>query len=59
MKQLKNIAKQTGNPMSVVEGKRHTKVTIGHVTDLVGRHPDVPEQTARATIRKFKKGLEQ
>lgn len=58
MKQLKMIAKQSGHAMIVTEGKRHTKVTIGPVTDLVGRHPDIPEQTAKATIRKLKKELQ-
>ena len=57
LNELKKIAKQTGHTLVTTEGTRHTRVTIGNVSDIVGRHRDIPEETAKGTIRKFRKGL--
>lgn len=57
MNELKTIAKQTGHTLVTTEGTCHTRVTIGNVSNIVGRHRDIPEETAKGTIRKFRKGL--
>ena len=54
MKHLAQIAKQQGLEMHLTEGGNHTKVMIGTRTDVVPRHSEINEITAKAIIRKMK-----
>jgi mRNA interferase HicA len=52
MKRLEDIAKGKGATMTVTEGGSHTKVRFdGEVVTLVGRHNEVPERTARGSLK--------
>lgn len=53
MKRLARIAKEQGLEMHLTEGGNHTKVTIGNRTDVVPRHTEINEMTAKAIIRKM------
>jgi hypothetical protein len=53
MKRLAQIAKAQGLEMRLTEGANHTKVIIGDRTDVVPRHTEINEMTARAIIRKM------
>ncbi|WP_147280142.1 type II toxin-antitoxin system HicA family toxin [Marinitenerispora sediminis] len=50
---LQDIAKRTGLSLDLVRhGGNHDLYRIGSVARVVGRHREIPEQTARGTIRK-------
>jgi hypothetical protein len=51
MKRLAKIAKTQGVEMHVKEGGSHTKVTIGDRSQMVPRHNEVNEMTAKAIIQ--------
>jgi mRNA interferase HicA len=51
MKRLAQIAKARGVEMYVEEGGNHTKVRIGDRSQMVPRHNEVNEMTAKAIIR--------
>ena len=53
MKRLAQIAKAKGLEMHLTEGGNHTKVVIGDRTDVVPRHTEINEMTARSIIRKL------
>lgn len=53
MKRLAQIAKAQGLEMNLTEGGSHTKVVIGDRTDVVPRHTEINEMTARSIIRKL------
>jgi mRNA interferase HicA len=53
MKRLAQIAMAQGLEMHVTEGGNHTKVVIGDRTDVVPRHSEINEMTARSIIRKL------
>ena len=53
MKRLAQIAKSQGAQMYLTEGGSHTKVTIGNRTDVVPRHAEINEMTAKAIISKL------
>lgn len=53
MKRLAQIAKAQGLEMLVTEGGGHTKVTIGNRIDVVPRHNEINEMTAKSIIRKL------
>lgn len=53
MKRLAEIAKRHGEDLIVTEGGRHTKVQIGDRFDVVPRHTEINEKTARGIIRKM------
>jgi hypothetical protein len=55
MKRLAQIAKPQGAQMYLTEGGSHTKVTIGNRTDVVPRHAEINEMTAKAIIRKLER----
>ncbi len=51
LKHIRQIAKDKGVRMELIEGRGHTKITFdgGWVT-TVGRHTEIPERTARGAI---------
>jgi len=53
MKRLAKIAKAQGLEMLVSEGANHTKVIIGDRLDVVPRHNEINEMTAKSIIRKL------
>ena len=53
LRRLAQIAKAQGLEMRLTEGGSHTKVTIGNRTDVVPRHAEINEMTAKAIIRKL------
>lgn len=53
MKRLAEVAKRDGEDLIVTEGGRHTKVQIGDRFDVVPRHTEINEKTARGIIRKM------
>ena len=53
MKRLAEIAKLQGLEMRLTEGANHTKVVIGKRIDVVARHTEINEMTAKAIIRKM------
>ncbi len=53
MKRLAQIAKTQGVEMHISEGGNHTKVRISDRMEMVPRHNDVNEMTAKAIIRKM------
>lgn len=53
MRSLEQIAKDAGLQMVVSEGAKHTKVRIGDRWDMVPRHSEIGEHTARAIIRQL------
>lgn len=53
MKRLAQIAKSQGLEMRLTEGASHTKVIIGDRIDVVPRHTEINEMTAKAIIRKM------
>lgn len=55
MKRLKAIAAERGATMETVEGASHTKVWIGDRQNVVPRHNEVNEITARKIIQHFEK----
>ena len=55
MRRLKAIAKQRGEDLQTVEGSNHTKVWIGKRRNVVARHNEINEMTAKSIIRYFEK----
>ena len=53
MKRLAQIAKAQGMEMRLTEGGNHTKVSIGTRTEMVPRHNEINEMTAKAIIRQL------
>lgn len=53
LRRLAQIAKAQGLEMRLTEGGSHTKVSIGDRTDVVPRHTEINEMTAKAIIRKL------
>jgi mRNA interferase HicA len=53
MKRLAQIAKAQGIELRLTEGANHTKVIIGNRIDVVPRHTEINEMTAKAIIRKL------
>jgi mRNA interferase HicA len=53
MRRLAEIAKAQGLEMHLTEGGNHTKVVIGNRIDVVPRHTEINEMTAKAIIRKL------
>jgi hypothetical protein len=53
MKRLAQIARAQGLEMRLTEGANHTKVVIGNRIDVVPRHTEINEMTAKAIIRKL------
>lgn len=53
MKQLRQIAKDAGRDLDVIEGGSHTKVTIGERQSVVPRHNEVNEITAKAILKQM------
>ena len=51
MKRLRQIAKEDGVVLSVVEGGSHTKVHIGDRFVTVPRHSEINEFTAQGILR--------
>lgn len=55
MMRLAEIAKAEGVEMRVSEGGRHTKVWIGDRCEMVPRHNEVNEITAKKIIGKLER----
>lgn len=53
MKRLAQIAKAQGVEIRFTEGGNHTKVWIGDSSEMVPRHTEINEMTAKAIIRKL------
>jgi len=53
MRRLRQIAQSEGLELKVREGSRHTVVAIGDRIDVVPRHNEINEHTARRIIRKM------
>lgn len=54
MKQLRDFARDTGQPYSETEGGSHTKVTIGNRRTVVPRHREINEITAKSILKQVK-----
>lgn len=55
IRRLKAIARERGMDMTIVEGASHTKVRIGDRQNVVPRHVEINEITARQIIRHFER----
>ena len=53
MRRLAPIAETQGVERNITEGGNHTKVIIGDRTQMVPRHNEINEMTARAIIRQL------
>ncbi|WP_221933780.1 hypothetical protein [Aeromicrobium piscarium] len=53
MKKLAALARAEGSAMQILEGAKHTKVSIGQRQAVVPRHTDINELTARAILRQM------
>lgn len=53
MKRLAQIAKAQAVEIRLTEGGNHTKVWIGDRSEMVPRHTEINEMTAKAIIRKL------
>lgn len=50
-KRIRQIAKDKGLEVEWIEGGNHSKVRVGTVTQIVARHREINEHTARSIIR--------
>lgn len=50
VKRLRDIAKANGLTLTLTEGGKHTKVTLGEKQTVIPRHTEINENTARAII---------
>ncbi len=55
MKRLKQIAAAQGEELVVAEGGSHTKVQIGSRQNVVPRHNEINEITAKKIIQHFER----
>lgn len=53
LSRLRRHARRTGQPFQLVEGARHTKVTIGDRRTVVPRHTEINDITARAILKQM------
>ncbi|MGL4178021.1 MAG: hypothetical protein ACRCSN_18330 [Dermatophilaceae bacterium] len=53
MKRLRAIAESQGTDLVTTEGANHTKVWIGDRQNVVARHNEINDITARKIIRHF------
>ena len=53
MSLLKRAAAERGQTMTLTEGSRHTKVSIGHRRTVVPRHHEINELTAKAILKQM------
>ncbi|MDR1118777.1 MAG: hypothetical protein LBL01_05720 [Bifidobacteriaceae bacterium] len=53
LRELTRLAASQGQELVVTEGARHTKVRIGVRWDMVPRHREISEMTAKAIIRQL------
>ncbi|TWS25607.1 hypothetical protein FK530_23085 [Tsukamurella conjunctivitidis] len=51
IKRLRQIAKDRGEELILVEGGRHTKASIGDRNTTIPRHNEVNEMTANSIIK--------
>ncbi len=53
LQHLAQIVKREGLTLEVTEGGSHTKVRIGTRVNVVPRHTEINEMTARAILKKM------
>ena len=53
MSRIRDHARRNGLDVEIVEGARHTKVTVGDRRTVVPRHSEINEVTARAILKQM------